>query len=394
MHSQPSNNRESFSVETFLSAAQKETGLADFGGDEFLEPFTVLVEALNKEARLSDMGKVAFQADTQRLLVNRLRFAEDLRQHPEILHEDVSDPIVILGLARTGTTKLLRLISADPDLQKMYFWRLLNPAPLPDSERAKEDPRIEVARQAAAVAQKLFPRFNAAHPVIAEDVDEELHLTSFSFENIVLFLMNPAPDCYEWIKHRKLDYCYSYLCKLVKYLQWQDGGKQNRPWILKSPLHIGNLASLVEVFPKATLVHCHRDLAEVIPSFCNLFEAGWQCRTDNTDSEQIGELVLDIWGTEMDKYLAQREELREKLNVLDVSYRQIQSEPMEVVSDVYGRAGLALDDSNLQPMQQWLENNPQNRHGKNTYSLEQYGLSKEKINARFALYLEQFSQYA
>jgi hypothetical protein len=34
-------------------------------------------------------------------LVNRLRFQKDLKKHPEILDEDVSDPFVIMGLPRS-----------------------------------------------------------------------------------------------------------------------------------------------------------------------------------------------------------------------------------------------------------------------------------------------------
>src|SRR3546814_12861105 len=65
-----------------------------------------------------------------RCLVNRLRFARDVDLHPEILQEDVSDPIVILGFPRSGTTVLQRMISADPAMQNLALWRVLTPAPL------------------------------------------------------------------------------------------------------------------------------------------------------------------------------------------------------------------------------------------------------------------------
>ena len=381
------------SVADYMAAASAETGLGDFGGSDFLEPFRLLVESTDREAQLNAVGVMAFNADMHRFLVNRLRFAENLRVSPEIAEEDVSDPIVILGLARTGTTKLQRMLSADPGVQRMDFWRLLNPAPIGPQQEDVEDPRIEIARQAAAMAQEMFPRFNAAHPTVAEDVDEELFLTQFSFETIVLYLLNPAHSYYAWIKHRKLDSCYRYLRELTQYLQWQDGGKQGRPWIMKSPLHIGNIDSLLTEFPRATLVHCHRDLTDVIPSFCNLFEAGWQMRTDEVDSHETGSLVLDIWGTEMDKYLAHREKLQADARIIDVPYTRIHTDVENVISEIYQQAGRDLDDDTLGRMNQWLTDNPKNRFGKNQYTMERYGLTQSRIAERFSGYLDMFESY-
>ena len=383
-----------YDIEQFLEAARKETGLSDFDDDHFIKPLQKLLDSVAEEVTFNEMGAMAFQADTQRFLTNRLRFAEDVKRNPEMLQEDVSDPIIILGLARTGTSKLQRMMSADPNAQKLYLWRLLNPARILNTEADQEQNiRIEIARQASAMARQMFPRFNAAHPMIADEVDEELLLAQFSFENLVMYMMNPAHGYFDWIKDQDLSNSYQYLKQMIQYLQWQDGGKQGRRWIMKSPLHIGNLESLLKVFPNATLVHCHRDINEVIPSFCNLQEAAWLMRTDSVDPLQVGEAMMDLWGTEMDKYLQSRKQLGDKLHILDVSYKRINKSPIEVITEVYQKAGVELTADSIAAMEKWQQDNPKNRHGKNTYSLGQYGLSEEKINARFAPYLKQFSQY-
>src|SRR5690606_6163617 len=89
------------------------------------------------------------QLDTMahRLLVNRLRFAEDLAHHPEILDEDVSDPIVVIGFPRSGTTVLQRMMSADPAMQSLKLWRLLNPAPFPGEAPGEPGGRLAFAEQ-------------------------------------------------------------------------------------------------------------------------------------------------------------------------------------------------------------------------------------------------------
>jgi Sulfotransferase family len=46
----------------------------------------------------------------------RLRAQEWIRRHPEILQETITAPIVVVGMMRSGTTLLQRLLAADPRL--------------------------------------------------------------------------------------------------------------------------------------------------------------------------------------------------------------------------------------------------------------------------------------
>jgi Sulfotransferase family len=385
---------EELSPQTLMRAASEETGLNNFGSD-FLEPLTMLVQSAAQETKFSPIGLMAFKADLHRMLVNRLRFEEDLRLHPEILDEDISDPIIILGLVRTGTSKLQRMMSADPHVQALYFWRVFNPAQFPnaDSDPFAPDPRIEVTRQACAMLQALSPDYMAAHPTLAEDVEEELLLLMFTFENIVHYFTTPAPSYYQWVVKRDLHGSYRYLGCLMRYLQWQDGGKKGRPWIMKSPLHLGNLDALLEVFPKATLVHCHRDVADVIASFCKLIEAGWRLKTDAIDLRELGRSVVEVWATEMNKYLTLRKQLGSRVDIYDVPYARIESDPMPIIRELHRRAGRTLSEDSVQALLKWSAENPKDRFGKNIYTLERYGLTRESVERAFGDYIKQFGGF-
>ena len=39
-------------ISTYLDRAKKETGLDDFGGDDFIEPLERIIDALNREAAI------------------------------------------------------------------------------------------------------------------------------------------------------------------------------------------------------------------------------------------------------------------------------------------------------------------------------------------------------
>lgn len=112
-----------------------------------------------------------------------MRAEDDFKRHPEILEEDVSDPIIVIGLPRTGTTKMQRIIASAPGLQKPVFWKLVNPAPFPNAMPGQVDPRIATSVLALGLAPK---EMSARHFVAHEEADEEILLFDFAFDDSVI----------------------------------------------------------------------------------------------------------------------------------------------------------------------------------------------------------------
>lgn len=392
-HTRTPNNPTSsieLSPQKLIDRACNETGLNNFYPDA-IEAFTQMTQSVSNEIAFSEVGMMAFKEHMHRLLVNHLRIEEELRLHPEILEEDISDPIVILGLPRTGTTKLQRMMSANPNVHKFYFWRLLNPARFPDADPTQPDPRIEVANQTATMLQTMYPNFMAVHPTLPEEVDEDLFLMEFSFKTHLLACRFGVRSYYDWVANSSMHNNYHYLKRIIKYLQWQDGGKKAQPWIMKSPFHSGSLDALLDAYPNATLVHTHRDLTEVLPSFCNMMDACLHLYTDEIDLREIGRFYLEVVSTDMNKYLALRKELGSSINILDVAYKDIITDPMSVVREIYQYAGRPVAEDEEKSMLDWNEQHPKDRFGKNTYTMERYGLTRNTIEAAFPEYIKQFS---
>src|SRR5690242_9807682 len=144
-----------------------EASLDDFGDDQFVEPLTNWLRALRCEAQLTELGTAMWSSTIRGFLVNRLRFQDDVKRYPEILDEVIEPPIVIVGLPRTGTTKLQRMLSSDPGVQKLALWRMMNPAPLSGWTRNGADPRVALADEHLRMLVQQFPDFMAAHPTQA-----------------------------------------------------------------------------------------------------------------------------------------------------------------------------------------------------------------------------------
>jgi hypothetical protein len=367
-----------YSLAIALAGAEREAGLSDFGDRAFEEPLAQLIESCLRELRFSELGLQNFKATIQRFLVNRLRLQRDLVQHPEILDEDVSDPIIVLGMPRTGTTKLQRLLSADPRNHKLALWKLLNPAPFPGDDHPPNAARLAFAR-IVEEATRANPDFTMSHETAADEADEDSFLLLFSLEYSMLHNIFPADSYLAWVRNRSPLAAHRYERTLLQYLQWQEGGRKPGRWILKNPGHVGHLEALHAVFPRATYVHSHRDMAEVLASYCHLIESIYKPLYVDVDPREVGRQALLYWAPALERHARDRAELGDRVAILDVPYRGITDDPYPIVSEIYSRAGITLTPEAEAAMRAWSDRNHQHKHGKAAYRLERYGLTVDDI---------------
>ncbi len=97
-----------FSADELEEGARAATGLDDFGSPYYREGLERIVDALNTEADLNEIGRVIQHATISNALIQRLKVEDTYAQHPEIDDEVVGGPVFVIGLPRTGTTALSR----------------------------------------------------------------------------------------------------------------------------------------------------------------------------------------------------------------------------------------------------------------------------------------------
>ncbi len=377
-----------YDLDSVLAAAREEAGLEDFGDTGFTEALAKVLDCAGRDLRFSDTGFMAFQANVRRWLVNRLRYMDGVKSHPAILQEDVSDPIVVLGMPRCGTTKMQRLLSAAPGTIALPLWMTQNPAPFPDEEPGNPAGRIAFARAIQEAQRANNPDFLASHERTAEQAEEDSDLLLFAIDYLMIFIIHPSDALLDWLRERPRLPAYELQHRLLQYLQWQQGGRQGRHWILKNPGHIGQLDALSTVYPKATLLHLHRDLRTVLPSYCQLIRSIYLDLFDDYDPRRIGRQTLTYWGPEFRRHRAQREALRDRLNIVDAPYRAVLEDAVGIAGAVFQRAGMPMTGQTEQALEQWQAENAQHKHGKPTYSMEEFGLDDEAILAAFGTFDE------
>src|SRR3546814_6839006 len=88
-----------------MQRARAASSLDDFGDDSFREGLERLVESADREARLTERGRMGFEMQIVDLLVNRLQVEHWYRLHPEIDQQQIVAPLIGLGLPRTGRSE-------------------------------------------------------------------------------------------------------------------------------------------------------------------------------------------------------------------------------------------------------------------------------------------------
>jgi hypothetical protein len=377
-----------FALDALLAeASARAGGIDDFGPGEFRQGLLVLADALNNEACLSFSGRELLREKLLGQLVNRLVMEDHLRRYPDILEQPIDDPLVIVGLPRTGTTLLQRTLAVDPQFSKAQWWETRYPAPLPGETLEQPVKRIARARDEVAGMIEFLPQLLAIHPLDAEQPDEEFMLMEHSFLCAMDSYVN-VPSYTAWLDAQDQTQVYQYLKRTLQFLQWQQarrGIEPGRRWLLKSPQHLHTLELLFEVFPKAQVILTHREPAKTIPSLASFIHTLWLLYSDKADAEAVGEQ----WNRRMARALRHAMAVRERMpkeRFLDVHFEDTVAEPQAVVDRIYQFAGLELTPQTRSAMGQWLQANGREKRAVHHYSPGQFGLSEAILQRDYAEY--------
>ncbi|UCF46589.1 MAG: sulfotransferase [Myxococcales bacterium] len=180
--------------ESLIQKAIKKAGSSDFGGDEFREGLRRFLASAQSEADLTLLGRLMVQGYVTDNLVNRLKLTDWRKQHPEIEKEEIVAPLFIVGLPRTGTTKLNGLIEQDQANRSPLSWEVQFPVPPATPETWDNDPRIAEDQKILDQLFQLVPGFAAMHPMGATMPQECVAVFTMCFMSVQLHVHFYVPS--------------------------------------------------------------------------------------------------------------------------------------------------------------------------------------------------------
>jgi len=376
------------SLEGLLESARRQSRLADFGDPSFLPGLGKLLEALESEGRLNLFGRYFARRQVMELLNHRLILADWRARHPEVARQTIRRPLFIVGLPRTGTTLLYGLLAEDPAHRAPLSWEVDDPCPPAETASYATDPRIERTQKRFDQVNQLAPGFQAIHPVGALMPQECIVTTASEFMSIRFQMCFDVPSYDEWLLEQDMRPTYRHHLRFLQHMQSHHAGER---WILKSPGHLGPIDALFDVYPDAMLIQTHRDPIRVIPSVASLEYTMRMVSSDDVDPARVGRQMLRTWSTLLEQGMAARAASPERnARILDLEMREIVSAPMAAVEKIYRHFDLELSDEARRRMQAHLAKHPKDEFGTHRYSLDDFALDADEVDAAFKGYRERF----
>jgi Sulfotransferase family len=366
------------------------TGLEDFGSPYYREGLERIVEALNSEADLNEVGRVIQHATISNALIQRLKIEDTYRQHPEIDDQKVGGPVFVIGLPRTGTTALSQLVAADPQFRSLRTWESQAPTPPPEAATQHTDPRIAQAEASLKMLDEMFPLMKTMHNSEATAPTECQDLMGMSFRTFHFDGAVRAPAYLSWVMHCDMRETYTFHRRVLRLLQWHCPPVL---WHLKTPVHMFALDALVEAYPNAKFLWSHRDPAKVMGSVCSLIQYVRSWSSDRNDAKELGAEQLDSWVEAVRRAMDFRSRMGDD-RFADISFADLQTDPVRTLQTSYESLGLTFTDNTLQAVTQWAHGHRPGSRGTHEYDLADYGLTPEGVRERFADYLATYDATA
>jgi hypothetical protein len=375
--------------DALIKSAVRKAGCSDFGGDEFREGLRRFLGSAEQEAELTLLGRLMVRGYTIDNLVNRLRVVDWRKGHPEIAREEIIAPLFIIGLPRTGTTILHGLLEQDPANRSPLSWEVQHPVPPATPETGADDPRIATMQKTLEQLFDLVPGFEAMHPMSATSPEECVAVFTQCFMSVQLQVQFNVPSYQAWVDDTDMQSAYEYHKRFLQHLQ--SGGVRGARWVLKSPAHLNNIETLLQVYPDARIVHTHRDPIKVCASVASLTAMLRGAGTDHIDLHAIGRQQLDWWAKLVNQALDQRKRFADRgAQFFDVRLRETVADPIDVVRRMYSHFDYDLSDAVDERIRAFMANNPREKHGLHRYAPEDFGIDPIRDREPFEDYIEYF----
>lgn len=350
-----------------------------------------LIWSINNEAKPNPFGSLAVKGLLNRLLYGRYMVEKELAENPWIEEQEITEPIFIIGMPRTGTTILHAIMHEDPAHRSPLAWECLLPYPASTPENFQDNPRLHTIEKEFEQLFKLVPDFKRKHYMEVDAPQECLGITALDFNSFMFSAQLYVPSYMDWVfEESDMLGTMRFHKRFLQYLQ--SGGVKGDRWLLKSPVHIRRLPEIFEVYPDAKFIMTHRGPADIVSSTASLMSSVRTLYSDKEDPNVTGKEQAELWSKYFDKFIDDRKALGREDQILDLKFEDFVKDQVGMIKKIYDRFGWEMSNTAEYNFRNFLRENPKDKHGKHVYSLNDFGLKEEVVNNQFAKYLDFYEQ--
>ena len=378
------------SARSFVESEQKlhddavaQTGLDDFGDADYLDGLRRVLDAYDNDAAFSESGRQTAYFSLVDILAKRLRTEKLLHERPEIGEIEIKRPIVITGLVRTGSTALHHLMGHDPERQAVEYWLGCHPQPRPprDTWESREQYQGCVAELEAMYS--MDPSLRQIHVMMADGPEECRHFLAQNFRDDFFQVTSTVPSYNDWYEATDMTSTYRRHKQLLQLIGSTEAEKQ---WILKYPVHMKNLETLLNIYPDARIIWTHRDPSKVLSSYISLVASFRGIFEDNVDRDEVAREQIEIWAGAAGRATELRKNY-DAVQFYDLHFRDFVEDPVGAVAKIHAYFKQPFNDRSRNALEAWVESNPKGKHGAHDHSMDRVRLSREAVLERFSNYM-------
>ena len=253
-------------LEKAMKYAIKKTKLSDFGETRFVKNYQLVTDTPTyKSLQLTPIGYFSYRIELNMTMCRRLMHVDYVKRFPQVLNTAIREPLFVIGMPRTGTTFLHRLLSLDPAVRSPLTWELLSPIPRVDATVSQDemnkdlDKRRKYIKKMLETRQAMGDRALQHIHEIAYDLPEECLLALTDELPMLLSLFYPLfvhVNEYFKIPFDDIVKAYEQYRETLQILAYSNGdrGDNTKKWVVKCPAHIFYSREIVKAFPGAKIV--------------------------------------------------------------------------------------------------------------------------------------------
>jgi len=371
-----------------IALVKKEYDVSDEYNTDYEIALSKLVEEATANPKLTTFGRYALRNDIINLLHGRFALQKHQNTHPNNYTNNITDPLVIIGLPRTGTTILHSLLALDSEFRAPLVWEFnLAPEP-PKANHVDNATRIARTQNEIESFKNMVPEMEQIHLYDATLPQECIMATAMDFNSMYFEVKYQIPNFQEWYKSSDKKETYLFHKRVLQYLQ---ANVPTEKWLLKTPAFIGELPELLSTYPNAKIIHTHRDVKHVLQSVASLYYTLRGAFHRDIDVEELGEEMIHVWHERLEKCLTFREENSQYSNqFFDLDFSNFMNDTIGSIKLIYEHFGLNLSEDTENKMKAFLLNNKRTKTKKVVNVNFGFEEKEEMINQKFRKYQETY----
>ncbi len=315
------------------------------------------LECVEESAELNNLGRIMLENLVKEVILNNRQISQRFQENS---FPAIKAPVFILGLPRTGSSYLFNLLGSTQVFRTLRHWETHKIA----SRKPASLKKLEAGLM-LKLMHHLSPGFRTVHEIRLDGPEE------CTKQLMNGFVCQSFPAIFHIPRYNQFletaDYLPSY--KLFQ-KQLQISGNHGKRWLLKSPIHMQSIDSILSVFPDAKFIHLHRDFDEVLCSVCSL-AAAYRCMTSHRlNGPEIGAEVRKYLSRDLANGKAILDANQDK--VLNIHYKEIVDHPVQTAKEIFEFVGTNFDESSERAIRKEMGISIPNKYGNHIYRSEDY----------------------